>query len=620
MHFTRTFILLFTFVIPLSALAQEDYHSKEEIEGVLVQLDHLITEKMKFQGKRQTTADSLEAALKESNPKQYVKKCQELFYAVNDYDGKRSLEALHLIEETNDYKNDVNLRAWVMLNRADVYGTMGLYHKARFYLTSVSPRQLSKQERLHYYHTSRSFYERISEYVSDDDVVEEEEDKMVVYYDSILALEPAGIGRDIVTASKDLYVGDYEKGLRTIRRDLKEAKGKEIIYLYATIAALYKELGNKQNYIYYLALTSIGDIKNGTTEYQALPYLVQALYDEGDTDRAYAYLMCAMEDANFFPARNLAVKVSSYFPLVSQAYDKHQAFLVSTEKMKRNSLAVTYAMLALAICVAFYLGWRYNNTQDQKRRADELQKALDKASIADRIKTVFIQNMRHEIRTPLNAIMGFAQLMSNDLTDEERSLYNGYIQENNNQLLYTLDNIIDVSNMEVGTFNFKFEDVDVDALCRKKIEDCQELLPGGVEFIYSPAKENAILHTDKTRIGQVLYNLLSNACKNTTEGVIRLNVAHSIANDSIQFVVADTGVGVPPDKSEVIFEHFEKLDHYSPGLGLGLYVCRLIARALGGDIYLDTSYTGGARFVFTVPNAKEGQLSNNEQLMAAKAH
>jgi signal transduction histidine kinase len=204
--------------------------------------------------------------------------------------------------------------------------------------------------------------------------------------------------------------------------------------------------------------------------------------------------------------------------------------------------------------------------------------------------------------------------MSNDLSDEERSLYNGYIQESNNQLLSTLDDIIDVSNMEVGTFNFHFGEIDIDTLCTEKMEETRELLSPGVEFIYQPLPKGLKLQSDYRRIGQVLHNLLSNACKNTPSGVITISAAHLNLNDSIQFVVTDTGIGIPPDKTDVIFEHFEKLDHYSPGLGLGLYVCRLIARALGGDIHLDIHYTNGARFVFTVPNrTKEEEESTTNQ-------
>ena len=198
--------------------------------------------------------------------------------------------------------------------------------------------------------------------------------------------------------------------------------------------------------------------------------------------------------------------------------------------------------------------------------------------------------------------MGFAQLMSNDLSDEERATYNGYIQESNNQLLSTLDDIIDVSHMETGAFNFQFEKFNVDELCLAHIESNKGMLTPDVKILYKPQEKDITLSSDKKRIGQVLDNLISNACKNTSSGTITLKVAHYIDRGKLQFVVTDTGTGVPPEKAEVIFEHFEKIDHYSPGLGLGLYVSRLIARALGGDIYLNTDYTEGAQFVFTVPN------------------
>ena len=293
------------------------------------------------------------------------------------------------------------------------------------------------------------------------------------------------------------------------------------------------------------------------------------------------------------------MEIAQCFPLVNSRYSAYKSFEANNEKLRKDSLFLTYSLLVIALLTALYLGWRYNNTKKEKRRADQLQRALEQAAVADRVKTVFIQNMRHEIRTPLNAIMGFAQLMSNDLSEEERTEYNSYIQESNNQLLSTLDDIIDVSNMEVGTFNFQFADTSIDDLCRGRMEDVNSMLSPGVQLLYETNAPGLTLYTDFKRIGQVIYNLLSNACKNTMKGSITLSVQHQ--QDNISFTVTDTGVGVPHDKAEVIFEHFEKIDSYSPGLGLGLYVCNLIANALGGTIRLNTDYTSGAEFVFTVP-------------------
>lgn len=613
MRIIRIAILSLILALPMSSGAQKHDLTPEDIEAVLVELDSAIARKDTIHAMRQARADSLLLEVNACHPDVYVKKCIELYNSLADFDGKQALKALELIQMTNQYQEDPHLHVWTDLNASNIYGIMGLYHKATNITGRMNPQNLSIDERLYYYHTCLGNYEKISDYMSDISVVQDEEKQVIAYYDSILAIQPEGIGRDITLANKEIYLQHPQKAKEAIMKRFSQSKGKEHIQMCGALASVYGLLNDKPRHIYYLALAALEDINNGTTEYQALPYLVHALYEQYDIDRAYAYLMCTMEDANIYPSRSLGLDVSRYFPLINTSYSNHKDYIAKSDKQKRNSLFFTFGLLALSIGVAFYLGWHRNNAAVERKRADELQKALDQAEIADRIKTVFIQNMRHEIRTPLNAIMGFAQLMSNDLTDEERTLYNGYIQESNNQLLSTLDSIIDVSNMEVGTFNFQFEEVDVDELCKAKMEDTRELLPAGVEYTYKPQHVGMKLYTDRKRVGQVLYNLLSNSCKNTTQGRITLSVAHYIANDCIQFVVTDTGRGIPVDKAKLIFEHFEKIDHYSPGLGLGLYVCRLIARALGGDIYLDAQYSMGARFIFTVPNNVEGTHTEEEE-------
>ncbi len=611
MRITRNIILCLLLNFTLFGFAQDINHSKQEIEEVLTKLDSVIANKKTYQNLRQQHADSLEQVTNSCHINQYVEKCQELYEALSDYDGRKALQTLQRIQRTEEYQKDKNLQAWVKLSAARTYGIMGLYYKADNLTASINPSELSKDERLHYYLTCRNNYEKISEYMADISIVQDEEKQMVTYYDNIIELLPESSKKDLMTACKDVYLGHPKKAAKALAERFPKTQGEDRNQMCMTMANANKLLNNRPEYIYYLANIAVNNLMNGNTTYEALPYLVHALYEEGDIDRAYTYLMCTMEDANTYPSRRLALDVSKYFPLINSSYRAHKAFLAENSKMKRNSLIITFTLLALALLVAFFLGWKQNQAAEERRRANQLQKALDQAAIADRIKTVFIQNMRHEIRTPLNAIMGFAQLMSNDLSDEERSLYNGYIQESNNQLLSTLDDIIDVSNMEVGTFNFQFEEMDIDELCNEYIEHNRDMVPQGVELVYEPSENNMTLYSDRRRIGQVLQNLLSNACKNTTSGRITINTSRG--EDCIQFVVTDTGTGIPQGKADVIFEHFEKLDHYSPGLGLGLYVGRLIARALGGDIQLDMLYTDGARFVFTVPNHIEQE--DDEDIM-----
>ena len=551
MRITRNIILCLLLNFTLFGFAQDINHSKQEIEEVLTKLDSVIANKKTYQNLRQQHADSLEQVTNSCHINQYVEKCQELYEALSDYDGRKALQTLQRIQRTEEYQKDKNLQAWVKLSAARTYGIMGLYYKADNLTASINPSELSKDERLHYYLTCRNNYEKISEYMADISIVQDEEKQMVTYYDNIIELLPESSKKDLMTACKDVYLGHPKKAAKALAERFPKTQGEDRNQMCMTMANANKLLNNRPEYIYYLANIAVNNLMNGNTTYEALPYLVHALYEEGDIDRAYTYLMCTMEDANTYPSRRLALDVSKYFPLINSSYRAHKAFLAENSKMKRNSLIVTFTLLALALLVAFFLGWKQNQAAEERRRANQLQKALDQAAIADRIKTVFIQNMRHEIRTPLNAIMGFAQLMSNDLSDEERSLYNGYIQESNNQLLSTLDDIIDVSNMEVGTFNFQFEEMDIDELCNEYIEHNRDMVPQGVELVYEPSENNMTLYSDRRRIGQVLQNLLSNACKNTTSGRITINTSRG--EDCIQFVVTDTGTGIPQGKADVIF-------------------------------------------------------------------
>ena len=610
MRHTCFVILTLALLLPAALLAQHTNYSKQEVEMLLTELDSVIAHKKQYQQLRQTRADSIERIVNSCPSAQYIDKCKELFEAYSDFDGRGALRTLERMEKSPQYKTDPNLRAWVQLNQSHVYGIMGLYHKANNLTANIQPDQLSEEEQIHYYTICLANYEKIADYISDINMVHDEEKNVIAYYDHILALHPTPIVRSLTAANKDAYLNRPNRAQADIMRVLPQAQGKEHAQLLLALATINRQLNNRENHVAYLAQAAIEKIENGATEYNALIRLTHALY-ETDINRAYNYLLCMMEDANNYPSRSLSLDVSRYFPLINSKYTETQEITEQTEQTKRNSLIATFILLALSIGVTLLLGWRQNSVAIEKKRANELQKALDQATIADRVKTVFIQNMRHEIRTPLNAIMGFAQLMSNDLSEEERATYEGYIKESNNQLLSTLDRIIDVSNMEVGNYDFKFSQFSVDTLCYERMEDVRELLNEDVKFTYQPMEKGLMLRSDRQRIGQVLHNLLANACKYTTSGSITLNVAHYTENDSIQFVVTDTGPGIPPDKAEIIFKHFEKLDQYSPGLGLGLYMCRLLAQALGGDIHLDTRYDNGARFVFTVPNHKEEEEDTN---------
>ena len=202
MRFIRHYIFILATLFPILLHAQTSTYSKAEIEEILVMLDSAIAHKNEYQELRKLRADSLEREVNSCSPNMYVEKCKELYNALWDFDGKRTLKVLERLEKTSRYQEDKNFRAWVDLNASRTYGVMGLYHKATNITNGIDPNTLSKEERLHYYNTCKDNFAKIAEYISDVTIAQDEEKQMVAYYDSILSLQAPGVARDITLAAK----------------------------------------------------------------------------------------------------------------------------------------------------------------------------------------------------------------------------------------------------------------------------------------------------------------------------------------------------------------------------------------------------------------------------------
>ena len=234
----------------------------------------------------------------------------------------------------------------------------------------------------------------------------------------------------------------------------------------------------------------------------------------------------------------------------------------------------------------------------------QLEKANDEAQKADQLKTIFVQNMSHEIRTPLNAIVGFSNVlttMGDNISEEEKVDLSHRILENSEMLSTLVNDILDLTSIESGRYEMKMQPVKANTICWEAMDAVRQRLTPGVKLEFKTSlTDDAIVVVDRLRTVQVLVNLLSNAVKNTTEGSITLDMQH--IHGLLRFVVTDTGVGVPPEKMDEIFERFKKLDAFKQGSGLGLYISRTIAEKMRGSVDIDRQYTPGARFVFTIPD------------------
>jgi len=239
----------------------------------------------------------------------------------------------------------------------------------------------------------------------------------------------------------------------------------------------------------------------------------------------------------------------------------------------------------------------------------ELKSAKEKAVEADRLKTAFLGNLSHEIRTPLNGILGFSELLNRiDLADDEKKVYLEIIRSSGEQLMHIIDDIVDISLIESNQMKLFHTEFDLNQLVsevtdffesfRLAINKGHIRLMNDVQ-IKSPYK----IRSDPFRLKQVLTNLVKNALKFTQEGFVRIGVY--VKGDLIYFYVEDTGIGIHPDKKDIIFQRFrqgeESLNRKFGGTGLGLSISKGIVEKLGGTIWLDMSYTKGFRILFNIP-------------------
>ncbi|MCX6287702.1 MAG: PAS domain S-box protein [Bacteroidetes bacterium] len=257
----------------------------------------------------------------------------------------------------------------------------------------------------------------------------------------------------------------------------------------------------------------------------------------------------------------------------------------------------------------------YRDITDRKRIEKNMVAAKEKAEESDRLKSAFLSNMSHEIRTPMNAIIGFSTLLSDpQITDEERQEFIRIIKERGNDLMRIMDDIIDIAKIEAGQVKIEVKECQVNTLLSSLFVTMNEVrkkhLKTHVDLKFkpfSPDKDFTIL-TDGNRLRQVLTNLIENSFKFTEQGFVEFG--YTFKTDEklgpiIEFFVRDTGIGIPKDKHQVVFERFRQADDTSTrkygGTGLGLTICKNLMSLLNGDIRLESEAGQGATFFITLP-------------------
>ena len=390
--------------------------------------------------------------------------------------------------------------------------------------------------------------------------------------------------------------------------ELARARG-DLAEIYSTSARYYQYMGEYERAVAYIDSAVTVYKRNGTKADFASIYAVQSwLYENlGDYKNALEALRTSnsiRHDDRVEEAQNSLAEMQTLFE-VGQ---------LELEKSRLANRMKFIALLAGGVLVLLLIGWsvyqyvmvrRLTHIRRQLTDAnEEITRQSRRAMESEKMKTAFINSMCHEIRTPLNAINGFSDLLLEGNHDAEaRREFRDQIWSNTTALTTLLENMLELSSLVSSEAPLPQTDTDIGLLCAERLEyQKRQSNNPQVEYIFKGGGEGScIIPTNVFYMTRVIDNLLQNAAKFTAAGSVTLSCEKDDSQRRLRIRVADTGIGIDPDKREWVFERFAKVDPFKPGSGIGLYLCRLIVTRLGGEIRVCPEYRAGCCIDIVLP-------------------
>lgn len=501
----------------------------------------------------------------------------------NMYD--RALESYRdALSELSHISGQHPYKAQLLLKESNTLQRRGQLEKAANILKEVEEWLLQKPD----YPTSFFFYaEKANFAISHGHLSKsylDEASDWIQRMDSIYRLHPEKFYRfhiDYVTAAYCRAMGNWDKQYWEQASDL-----------YSKLRQQYSD--NKHST--YYRWTSLEKIYLYKIEGKAMEAckIYQELYPSIDT----------LTSQNYIRQINI---IKTKYKIDKLQTDSNQAY----RKIKSGLLIGGFALLTLFVLFAIFMR---RHQKALKLSTRKLVASRIRTENAIKIKSLLLSNMSHEIRTPLNALAGFSSLLTEEGIDSDTRLQcNEVIQQNSELLLKLINDVIDLSDLEIGTMQLSIARHNAVSICRNVIDTVNKVKQTQAELFFSTEAEEIMIETDASRLQQILINLLINATKFTPQGNITLELRRE-ADHTVLFTVTDTGCGIPKEKQASVFRRFEKLDEEKQGSGLGLSICQLIIERIGGKIWIDPDYTEGARFCFTHPvNQPKANTQKNQK-------